>query len=137
MLRAGRRQALNGGPSPKSSPIFRSVSAVPDGHNEFDPGCTTHSIELVTGPIGMVRWLLNCLQKNGVLYFEVSNPMVDRKLPQLPELSPSHTIFYTPAFFEELPLRKVRLGTFDYRVDMDGVWMNNGHGADTLLIGAR
>lgn len=137
LLRAKGYRVLNIDPSPMSSPFFESASAVPVCQNEFDVVYASHSLEHVTDPIGTVEQLLSCLRKEGIFYVEVPNPMVDRKPPQLPELHPPHTIYFTPAFFEALPLRTIRLGTFDYRGDVDGVWRDDEHGEVIRFIGAR
>jgi SAM-dependent methyltransferase len=137
LLRAKGYRVLNVDPSPMSSPFFESASAVPVGRNEFDVVYASHSLEHVTDPIGTVEQLLSCLREEGIFYVEVPNPMVDRKPPQLPELHPPHTIYFTPAFFEALPLRTIRLGTFDYRGDVNGVWRNDEHGEVIRFIGAR
>jgi SAM-dependent methyltransferase len=137
LLRARGYRVLNVDPSSTSSPFFESASAVPVGQNEFDVVYASHSLEHVTDPVGTVEKLVSCLRKDGIFYVEVPNPMVGRNPSQLPELHPPHTIYFTPAFFEELPLRTIRLGTFDYRGDLDGVWRDDEHGEVIRFIGAR
>ena len=137
LLRAKGYRVLNVDPSPTTSPFFESSSAVPVGRNDFDVVYASHSLEHVTDPVGTVEQLLSCLRTGGIFYVEVPNPMVGRIPPQVPELHPPHTIYFTSAFFRALPLRTIRLGTFDYRSDVGGVWRDDENGEVIRFIGAR
>lgn len=142
LLRAKGFRVLNVDPSPTPSPFFITSTELPSERDEFGLVYSSHSLEHVTDPESTIKALVDCLRPGGILYVEVPNALAgmssqDEHDRHGPAMHPPHTVYFTRTFFEGLPLRTVRLGTFDYQDDVSGLWRDDDVGEVIRYIGAK
>lgn len=122
---------INVEPSPMLDFEWETVNSLDEISQRFDIIYASHSLEHVVNIDQTIGWIIEHLDENGIFYCEVPNCSVNNQI-----VSP-HTLYFTSAFFKQLNLETILIGTYNETDNIPSTPEEDEQGESIRYIGQK